>query len=63
MRNAIPVEPGGGIRRVAGAMPNAGLLTAALTANVFACMTARCNKRTCMVHVDQTAYPRHKKFI
>ena len=40
MRSAVPVESGGGICRVAGMMPYAGLMTAAHTAGVFACKTA-----------------------
>ena len=40
MRGVVPVESGGGICRVAGMMPYAGLMTAEHTAGEFACKTA-----------------------
>lgn len=58
MRGEVAVESGGGICRVAGMMPYAGLMTAARTAGVLACKRAGYIVRTWFqMHIPSTDFP------
>ena len=64
MRGAVPVESSGGICRVAGMTPYAGLMTAACTVGVFACKIAGYIIRTWFqLHIPSTDFPCYERAL